>query len=215
MADDIQYHSTEFEAINLIEASYKQFSFQRHYHLDFHIGLITGGQQVFQHNGKSHRVGSGQLVIMPPDEIHDGQSWQDSGYDVQVFAIKPDWLSQMAEVTTSDSLINFQQLIVSDRDIFSELSQLHHTLKRQDISQLAMDCAPYEGFHQLFNRYGSLGKQDEVRLGKQHIGRLKEYLIENLDQAIRLEDLSTMCQLSETQFQRRFKAQMVSLHTHG
>lgn len=208
MANDIHYHSTAFDAINLIEARYKQFSFQRHYHLDFHIGLITGGQQVFQHNGSRHRVGSGQLVIMPPDEIHDGQSWLDSGYDVQVFAINPSWLSELADINSAYELIRFQNLIISDPSIFSQLKQLHQTLKRQDISQLAMDCAPYEGFSQLFKRYGCIEEQAEVRLGQQYIGQLKAYLMDNLDQAIRLEDLSAMCQLTETQFQRRFKAQM-------
>ncbi|MCL9782923.1 AraC family transcriptional regulator [Vibrio sp. S4M6] len=208
MAEDIQYHSTAFDAINLIDAHYQKFSFQRHYHLDFHIGLITGGRQVFKHNGNSHCVGAGQLVIMPPDDIHDGRSWRESGYDVKVITISPTWLSHLADIDTPDTLITFRQLIVEDPSIFNQLSTLFHTLKQTNSSQLAIDCAPYEGFSQLFEQYGSVVTAKNARLGQKHISKLKDYLMENLDQAIRLQDLSDLCQLSESQFQRRFKAQM-------
>ncbi|WP_399495670.1 AraC family ligand binding domain-containing protein, partial [Streptomyces sp. P9(2023)] len=52
--DTIRYYSTPHQAINLIEADYKKFAFQRHYHLDFHIGLITSGQQKFVYRGSQH-----------------------------------------------------------------------------------------------------------------------------------------------------------------
>ncbi len=46
-----------------------------------------------------------------------------------------------------------------------------------------------------------------VPLGNQSLGTLKDYLMANLDQAVRLDSLSELCQLSPTQFQRHFKAQ--------
>ena len=85
--DKVNYHSTETKEIGLIEANYRSFAFSRHYHLDFHIGLITGGQQKFHYKGSNHHVGKGQLVIMPPDELHDGQSILESGYQTRVFSL--------------------------------------------------------------------------------------------------------------------------------
>ncbi|TCN74018.1 AraC-like protein [Vibrio crassostreae] len=87
--DKVHYYSTPTEDISLIQAQYQEFAFQRHYHLDFHIGLITQGQQKFAYKGTSHHVGAGQVVIMPPDELHDGHSKLDSGYQVSVFAVSP------------------------------------------------------------------------------------------------------------------------------
>ena len=87
--DTVNYHSTANKKISLIEADYQDFSFTRHYHLDFHIGLIISGQQKFHYQGTHHQVGSGQLVIMPPDEIHDGQSMLKSGYQTRVFSLEP------------------------------------------------------------------------------------------------------------------------------
>ncbi|MDW2194490.1 AraC family ligand binding domain-containing protein, partial [Vibrio sp. 1641] len=41
--EQIQYYATDHDQLSLIEAKYHKFAFQRHYHLDFHLGLITHG----------------------------------------------------------------------------------------------------------------------------------------------------------------------------
>ncbi len=205
--EHIQYYATDHDNLSLIEAKYQKFAFQSHYHLDFHLGLITHGAQKFQYQGNSHQVGHGQIVIMPPDELHDGQSKLESGYEVNVFAIEPHLLSDLADLKKNGQIIHFNELIISDPQIFSQLSNLHGLLRRENLSQLTKDCLPFEGFNQLFDRYGSLERQKVVPLGNQSLGTLKDYLMANLDQAVRLDSLSELCQLSPTQFQRHFKAQ--------
>ncbi|BCN25463.1 AraC family transcriptional regulator [Vibrio alfacsensis] len=205
--EHIQYYATDHDNLRLIEAKYQTFAFQRHYHLDFHLGLITHGAQKFQYQGNNHQVGHGQIVIMPPDELHDGQSKLESGYEVNVFAIEPHLLSDLADLKQSGQIIRFNELIISDPKIFLQLSNLHGLLRRENLSQLTKDCLPFEGFNQLFDRYGSLERQKVVPLGNQSLGTLKDYLMANLDQAVRLDSLSDLCQLSPTQFQRHFKAQ--------
>ncbi|EPN4956496.1 MULTISPECIES: AraC family transcriptional regulator [Vibrio] len=205
--EQIQYYATDHDQLSLIEAKYQKFAFQRHYHLDFHLGLITHGTQKFQYQGCSHQVGHGQIVIMPPDELHDGHSKLESGYEVNVFAIEPRLLSDLADLSQNGQIIRFNELIISDPQIFSQLSNLHALLRRDNLSQLTKDCLPFEGFNQLFDRYGSLARQKVVPLGKQSLHTLKDYLMANLDQTVRLDALSELCQLSPTQFQRHFKAQ--------
>lgn len=66
----------------------------------------------------------------------------------------------------------------------------------------------FEGFSTIVDRYAKFGSKTETQLGNQSIETLKEYLMENLDQAVRLEQLSELCDLSTTQFQRHFKNKM-------
>ncbi len=73
----------------LIQAQYQEFAFQRHYHLDFHIGLITQGQQKFVYKGTSYHAGAGQVVMMPPDELHDGHSKLESDLSSQCLCCLP------------------------------------------------------------------------------------------------------------------------------
>ncbi|WP_159657327.1 AraC family transcriptional regulator [Vibrio atypicus] len=206
--DKVDYHTTQNKEINLINANYQNFAFQRHYHLDFHIGLITHGEQKFYHQGQSHQVGPGQMVIMPPDELHDGYSKSDSGYQVKVFSIDPKWLSDLADLKRSGDILSFNQLVVQDPRVFAPLVHLHNSLALHNLPQLTKDCLPYEGLSQLFERYGSIEQKNCIPLGNQSVATLKEFLMENLDQPVRLEQLSELCQLSPTQFQRHFKAKV-------
>ena len=206
--DKVNYLTTQNEKIGLIQAHYKKFAFRRHYHLDFHIGLITSGQQKFCYQGTNHTAGHGQVVIMPPDELHDGRSIHDNGYQVRVFSIEPKWFNDLAELKNDSDQVRFNQFVISDSGLFIHLVKLHQSLSKNDLSQLAKDCLPYEGFEQLFSHYGAVRQKNVVPLGNQSISTLKEYLLENLAQPVRLEDLSQLCRLSPTQFQRHFKAKM-------
>lgn len=206
--DKVHYYSTPSQDISLIRAQYQEFAFQRHYHLDFHIGLITQGQQKFVYKGTSYHAGAGQVVMMPPDELHDGHSELESGYQVSVFSVSPQRLSDLADQREHGHTLSFSELILSDQATFLQLCNLHALLINQNISQLAQDCLPYEGFSTIVDRYVKFGSKSQVQLGIQSIHTLKEYLMANLDQPVRLEQLSDLCDLTTTQFQRHFKNKM-------
>ena len=61
----INFQQTIIPDINLINAEYKNFSFKRHFHLDYHFGLLTQGEQKFYYQGNKYNTGPGQLQIMP------------------------------------------------------------------------------------------------------------------------------------------------------
>lgn len=204
----VSYHNTISDAISLIEASYTQFAFSRHYHLDFHIGLITHGEQKFNHNGKTNHVGHGQIVIMQPDELHDGKSTLEAGYQTRVFAIDPAWFQQLTDLQHPTHSLAFKQSIVSNTALFNHLKQTHCRLSTSHISQLEKDCLPFDGLYQLLEQFSTTKSISNYSLGVQSIHTLKEYLLEHLDQPVRLEQLSNLCHLSPTQFQRHFKNQM-------
>ncbi|CCO46749.1 putative Transcriptional regulator AraC family [Vibrio nigripulchritudo SOn1] len=206
--DSVKYHLSEQSGIQLIDADYQKFAFSRHYHLDFHIGLIQRGVQKFHHSGSSHKVGQGQIIVMPPDELHDGHSELKSGYQVKVFSIRPEWFADQLDLSNKQTTAHFTQLIIDDPTLFHQLSYLHSQLMHTQISQLAQDCLPFESFEQMLDQYGTIKPNIAQPLGKTTIQVLREYLMENLDQPIRLNALADMCQLTPSQFQRHFKARM-------
>lgn len=213
--ENIHYSSTHERDINLITADYHKFAFQKHYHLDYHIGLITAGEQRFHYAGKQHHVGQGELVIMPPDALHDGQSLLDTGYQVRVFSVEPQWFKRNFDHTQHYDIMSFSQLVLQDRDIFSRLAQLHVAMQRDNIAQLAKDCIAVEGFEPLLDRYAQAEHRLQHSLGSQSLAVVKAFLIEHLDQPVRLATLAKLCHLSPSQFQRQFKAKThMSAHAY-
>ncbi|SHO58271.1 AraC family transcriptional regulator [Vibrio quintilis] len=204
--EKIQYCSTEIEQIRLIEADYQAFAFQRHYHLDIHIGLITQGEQKFFCRGAQHHVGQSQISIIPPDEVHDGEA-ATGAYSVSVFSIHPEWFSQyFSERPVSQQLLSFKQSIIDDQAVFGQLSMLHQKLRQQNLSRLAKDCLPHDGFSELLNRYGQRQAEAPVALGCHSLDKIRDYMLAHLDQPVRLQTLAELCHQSPVQFQRQFKA---------
>ncbi|UTV27665.1 AraC family transcriptional regulator [Photobacterium atrarenae] len=190
--------------INLIDAHYQSFAFKRHYHLNYHLGLITEGEQEYHFNGARYLAGAGQMVMMPPDEIHDGQPYQ-RGYKVKVFSITPDWLDHQANELAGPQQIHFPRNLITDPPLFRQLSQLHDQLSNPHFPQLAKESMPLEFFSRLLSRYGQLRPNAVAALGSQDLHQLRDYLMAHLDQKISLETLARLCDLSPSQLLRQFK----------
>ncbi|GMQ48049.1 AraC family transcriptional regulator [Vibrio sp. 10N] len=202
--EKIDYLSSPIPAINLISGRYKKFAFQKHYHLDYHFGLIVSGQQQFQLKGTSYTSGPGDLVLMPPDELHDGQSRHEEGYQVKVLTVSAPWLTQFAMSNDTGGL-GFRSPIVREPELFRSLLNVHTTLSSGKMSALALDCIPLDGFQNLLDRHGRPLSAEPHAIGSQSLQRVREYIMAHLDQAIRLEQLAGLCDLSPRQFHRQFK----------
>ncbi|WP_394178705.1 helix-turn-helix domain-containing protein [Marinomonas posidonica] len=206
--DKVQHFTSSDPCVSLISGHYQSFEFDRHYHLDYHFGLITEGQQAFASQGERQRVGPGDIVIMPPDVLHDGRALEASGYKTQVFSVEPHWFHDLNISGSPQGELAFTHNIIQDPMVFQSLSQAYVALCDESISQLARDCLPYEGFSPLIERYGQNRIRPTYALGKSDLERLRECLLAHLAEPVSLQQLADLCGLSPSQFQRQFKAKI-------
>lgn len=204
--DCVQHFTSPDRAISLISGQYQSFEFERHYHLDYHFGLIIKGQQQFVCSGERYHVGSGEVIVMPPDTLHDGRSMAQSGYHSHVFSIEPEWFNHCFAESNIGSELAFKSLILKDSLIFNLLKQTHQALRADNLSQLAQDCLPYESFSAVVARYGQVKVFEEKRLGRATLNTLREFLMAHLADPVHLHQLAELCDLTPTQFHRRFKS---------
>ena len=93
MKDVVRYHPVPgMPGMVLGQARITEFQFDRHYHVDYHIGLVTQGVQRQSFRGRSVLLGPGAVALMPPGEIHDGAGVSDYGFShtLQTFRIAPE-----------------------------------------------------------------------------------------------------------------------------
>ncbi|AEF54158.1 AraC family transcriptional regulator [Marinomonas posidonica] len=206
--DRVQHFTSPDPCVSLISGHYQSFEFDRHYHLDYHFGLILEGQQAFASQGERHRVGPGDIIIMPPDVLHDGQAMLDSGYKTQVFSVEPHWFNEMHITRSSQGQLTFTDNVIQDPIVFQSLTQAYMALCNEELSQLARDCLPFEGFSPLVERYGQSHAKPIYALGKSNLERLRAFLLAHLAEPVSLQQLADLCHLSPSQFQRQFKAKV-------
>ncbi|WP_265449763.1 AraC family ligand binding domain-containing protein, partial [Aeromonas salmonicida] len=55
------WQSRLLPGVELSHSHHREFSYGRHVHLDYHIGLVQQGGQKFIHKGSSHNLVRGEL----------------------------------------------------------------------------------------------------------------------------------------------------------
>lgn len=92
--EQITHLSSGIPGVRLIDAEHNRFSFPRHFHLEYHIGLLLQGRHRYAAGGERRLAEAGDALLMAPESIHDGSSAGEEGYRIRVLALDADWLER-------------------------------------------------------------------------------------------------------------------------
>ncbi|MGY3869867.1 AraC family transcriptional regulator [Aeromonas crassostreae] len=190
------WHSPHLPGLELSHSHHREFSYGRHVHLDYHVGLVQRGGQKFIHKGNSHALVRGELSTVNPDEMHDGLSLLPEGYEVRVFSIDPatlaNWLPGGEHF--------FDRALQRRPDLYAGFARLHMYLEDPLADGLLAQST-------LLTLLGDLLHltPGEHRLSDPQLRFLREHLLDRLDQPHNLEDLAALFGLDRFAFLRQFK----------
>lgn len=82
--------STDAEnGVEFLEAWFQGHAYDRHRHDTYAICLTTVGVQAFNYRGAAETSTPGQVVVLHPDEIHDGHARAEEGFGYCMLYIEP------------------------------------------------------------------------------------------------------------------------------
>lgn len=91
--------STEpVEGVELLHAWLTTEVYQRHRHDTYAVGVTDRGVQVFDYRGSARASTRGQVVVLYPDEAHDGRAGTDEGFGYRIVYIEPTQLTEALKV---------------------------------------------------------------------------------------------------------------------
>ncbi|MCX5539035.1 AraC family transcriptional regulator [Paraburkholderia sp. CNPSo 3076] len=218
MSDSVEYKRlVDLPGLVLGTGRFKAFNFNRHYHLDYHVGLVTEGIQRQCVNGEAVLLGPGRISLMPPGEMHDGAAESGHAYTLKTFRLSQDLLQDaMTEVTDPDREPELKAMMIEDPTLAARLLQIHDAMRSSpDASSLSVQSEWLSLLYVLFKRSGAI-KPVAVKgtLSPMHWQRLKDYCLFHLAEKITLDELATLCGLGRFHFSRRFK-QTVGMTPHA
>ena len=214
MGDSVSYCCPSvLPGLVLGQGRFSRFEFGRHYHLDYHVGVVTQGRQLQRLCGSASLLGPGNVSIVPPDEIHDGSPDDEAGYSLRTFRITPELYREWMHVSQeSDRVVSAKPVVRDDPLLAQRLSRLHAyfaTGQTAGIDMLAEEQAT--DLQNLLVRLisGLPAISDDRILSRGQWNAVHDYCQERLAERISLDDLAAVCELSRFQFLRHFK------RTHG
>ncbi|GAT64798.1 araC family transcriptional regulator [Planomonospora sphaerica] len=74
------WRSPALPGVDLLKARYVTHRFTRHVHEQYAIGVILSGVEEFDYRGARHRAGAGSLVLVDPEQVHDGHAGVPGGW---------------------------------------------------------------------------------------------------------------------------------------
>jgi AraC-like DNA-binding protein len=75
--------------VELFSAWFAGEAYQKHRHDTYAIGVTDAGVQVFDYRGSVHASTPGQVVVLYPDEAHDGRAGTDEGFGYRIVYVEP------------------------------------------------------------------------------------------------------------------------------
>ena len=75
--------------VELMHARFRGRAFARHRHDTYAIGVTEAGVQTFDYRGRVERSTPGQVVVLHPDEAHDGRAGTEAGFAYRIAYVDP------------------------------------------------------------------------------------------------------------------------------
>jgi len=218
MKDRVEYvRSEKVPGLVLGEARLSKFRFERHFHLDYHIGLVTEGAQRQRLYGEDRLLTPGTIQLMPPGEIHDGICADDGFYTLKTFRTSAELLNGVAEeITGKHEFAALGGAVFQDPVLARHLSRLHDVMRdHRAVDPMEAQSEWMELLHHLLSRAGMV-KHVPIKgtLSPTLWQRVRDYCDTHLAEKITLDELATVCALERFQFLKLFK-QTVGMTPHA
>jgi AraC-like DNA-binding protein len=81
--------TTPIGGVELLSAWFAGAAYEKHRHDTYAIGVTDSGVQVFDYRGAVHASTPGQVVVLHPDEIHDGRAGTGAGFGYRILYVEP------------------------------------------------------------------------------------------------------------------------------
>lgn len=82
--------------VALLRASFARFAYARHRHDTYAVCVTDRGLQAFDYRGAAHTSAPGQVVVLHPDEPHDGRAASAEGFGYRIVYVAPDRIGAAA-----------------------------------------------------------------------------------------------------------------------
>ncbi|MHA6892861.1 AraC family transcriptional regulator [Ralstonia pseudosolanacearum] len=218
MADSVQYQQVaDVPGLVLSAGRFSQFSFERHFHLDFHVGLVTAGVQRQSFKGKTVLLGPGCISLMPPGEIHDGVAQGDGAYTLKTFRLSQALLADLAQdISGTDHEPELVATLLEDPALAGHLLRLHDAMQHSGGASTLQMQSEWLALLAFLLRQSRAIVPEHVNgaLSPAQWQRVRDYCFAHAGDKITLDDLASLCALGRFQFLKQFK-QTVGMTPHA
>jgi AraC-like DNA-binding protein len=202
------WHVPALEDLLLLRATFVDYTFKRHTHDYFAIGMIEAGLQKFDYQRNTFFTPPQGIIVINPGEPHTGEAASVAGFKYRALYPDADAMRSIAsEVTDSQQTIPFFTMpVIHNSSLYDLIRQLHIALEEpvnslQTQSQYLMVMASLILQHadRKLSAY-------PIRPERNEVTRLRRYIETYYAEAITLDMLADLVHWNKYYLLRVFRA---------
>jgi len=182
---------------------------RKHQHNELTLTVIKKGKLIIEFNHKENNVLRPlEISIINPHEVHAGKLSNIESFGCYVLYLDKEWCRDIQD-SLFPSIKGFLPLNISlleDRKFYNEFMTLCNELLSNTISFLEKEEKLITFFSDLFLEFCSIEKMEYIDIkSAKLVFQIKEYLEDNIERDILLEEIADYMQLSVVHLLRVFK----------
>lgn len=195
----------EFDNLELFQAKSIHYTYARHSHPDYSIGIIEAGVGGNYYQGSTYLAPPGSIILMNPDEAHTGYSANNLPLTYRMLYPSVNIIKQLAKEVQVCEFPYFKEAFIKNEVLAKNIYDLH-TVLEQSQNQLERQSMLVEVVSAILIHYADINIRLD-KLGKEQsiVNLIKEYLYDNFSSNISLEDLVKLTNLNRYYLIRLFR----------
>ncbi|PKG22847.1 AraC family transcriptional regulator [Niallia nealsonii] len=184
--------------ITALSASMTDFTYKKHSHKEYAIGVTLRGIQQYNLDGSLQLSYENGVMLFNPEQAHDGRAHDEAGLDYVMLYIEPQLL---LEVMEKKDIVRFSTPIVYDNRLKQRILILSNAIFSEKDEALCSELLLSFTDSLIQTNPSTNYKKDNT-----FISKAKDMLHTNLDHVLKLDEICKELHLSKFQFIRLFKA---------
>lgn len=200
--------SQHIDQVTVLNAAMSDFSYGRHAHEEFSFGVTLRGRQDFFSSGQFHRSLPGNIIVFNPEEVHDGHSGVDEKLHYRMLYLHPEQLApafQAANIKTKGFRI--ADTLLDDVQLRQHILTLVTLIETKSADKLQQECELFQMAGRIAQLYGHQHGDLRKRRVDNLLMQAREFIHNNLQTELSLDDISRQANLSKYHFLRMFREQ--------
>ena len=193
------------EGVEVLQAWFAGHGYDRHRHDTYAIGLTDVGVQAFDYRGAARISTPGQVVVLHPDETHDGRAATADGFGYRIVYVAPARIAEAARAICGHACaLPFAPEPVTASTALASAIEAAFGLAPEPLATDGLVLAVAEA---LLDADPSCARNDPVgRLDTRAIDRARQFLDVETGRVVQSSELETITGLTRYELARQFRA---------
>lgn len=196
--------------VTALDATMSDFSYSKHAHEEYSLGVTLQGRQDFFCQNAFHKSTSGKVLVFNPEDVHDGHSGGEQSLKYKMLYVHPDEFRPLFRSLgyQQNTLLRLDQPMFDNPILRHQILRLSAIIQRSNYSKVEFESGLFQIAQSLVAISGNLdlGTQNSKRADKLLL-RARDYILASLQYDISIDNIAEAATMSKFHFIRQFRQQ--------